>query len=60
MGLTPKMGLTEADGYFAVDDIVIQDAIRQVADNMRDLRKEVLALKQRGEVLESEKDTDLL
>tara|TARA_R100000458_G_scaffold1590_1_gene1356 strand:- start:233 stop:415 length:183 start_codon:yes stop_codon:yes gene_type:complete len=60
MAITPKMGLTEADGYFAVDDPVIQDAIRQIADNLRDLRKEVIALEKRVSILENEKDTDLL
>jgi len=60
MAITPKMGLTEADSYFAVEDPVTQDAIRQIADNLRDLRRAVLILEKRVGVLENEKDTDLL
>ena len=60
MAKTPQMGLTEADVYFDVEDETVRDTLRQIFDNLRDLRKENIALAKRGEILENEKDTDLL
>ena len=60
MAKTPQMGLTEADVYFDVEDEVVRDTLRQIFDNLRDLRKENIALEKRVSILENEKDTDLL
>ena len=60
MAKTPQMGMTEADGYFDVEDEVVRDTLRQIFDNLRDLRKENIALEKRVSILENEKDTDLL
>ena len=60
MAKTPQMGMTEADVYFAIEDETVRDTLRQIFDNMRDLRKENIALAKRVEILENEKDTDLL
>ena len=60
MAITPTMGATEADNFFGVEDELTTDALRQVFDNLRALRKEVIALKLRVLSLETEKDTDLL
>ena len=60
MAKTPQMGATEADGYFDVEDEVVRATLRQIFDNLRDLRKENIALAKRVEILENEKDTDLL
>ena len=60
MAKTPQMGMTEADVYFYVEDETVRDTLRQIFDNMRDLRKENIALAKRVEILENEKDTDLL
>ena len=60
MANTPSMGLTEADMYFYTEDTIVRDAFRQVFDNLRDLRKEHIALQKRVLILENEKDTDLL
>ena len=60
MARTPKMGATEADKFFGVEDELTTDALRQVFDNLRALRKEVITLKSRVLSLETEKDTDLL
>lgn len=60
MAKTPQMGLTEADVYFDVEDETVRDTLRQIFDNLRDLRKENIALAKRVEILENEKDTDLL
>ena len=60
MAKTPQMGLTEADVYFDVEDEIVRDTLRQVFDNLRDLRKKNIALTSRVEILENEKDTDLL
>ena len=60
MAKTPQMGMTEADVYFDVEDETVRDTLRQIFDNMRDLRKENIALAKRVEILENEKDTDLL
>ena len=60
MPKTAKMGFTEADVYFDVEDETVRDTLRQIFDNMRDLRKENIALAKRVEILENEKDTDLL
>ena len=54
------MGFTEADVYFDVEDETVRDTLRQIFDNLRDLRKENIALAKRVEILENEKDTDLL
>ena len=60
MAITPTMGVTEADNFFGIEDELTIDALRQVFDNLRALRKEVIALKSRVLSLETEKDTDLL
>ena len=60
MAKTPQMVATEADVYFDVEDEVVRDTLRQIFDNLRDLRKENIALAKRVEILENEKDTDLL
>ena len=60
MAVAPTMGVTEADNFFGVEDELTTDALRQVFDNLRALRKEVIALKSRVLSLETEKDTDLL
>ena len=60
MAKTPQMGMTEADVYFDVEDEVVRDTLRQIFDNLRDLRKENITLAKRVEILENEKDTDLL
>jgi len=60
MAKTPQMGLTEADVYFDVEDETVRDTLRQIFDNLRDLRNENIALAKRVEILENEKDTDLL
>ena len=60
MAKTPQMGMTEADVYFDIEDETVRDTLRQIFDNMRDLRKENIALAKRVEILENEKDTDLL
>ena len=60
MAKTAQMGLTEADVYFDVEDETVRDTLRQIFDNLRDLRKENIALAKRVEILENEKDTDLL
>ena len=59
MAITPTMGLSEADNFFGVEDELTTDALRQLSDNIRALRKEVVALKSRALSLETEKDTDL-
>ena len=60
MPKTAKMGFTEADVYFDVEDETVRDTLRQIFDNLRALRKENIALAKRVEILENEKDTDLL
>ena len=60
MAKTAKMGFTEADVYFDVEDETVRDTLRQIFDNLRDLRKENIALAKRVDILENEKDTDLL
>ena len=60
MAKTPQMGLTEADVYFDVEDETVRDTLRQIFVNLRDLRNENIALAKRVEILENEKDTDLL
>ena len=60
MAKTPQVGMTEADVYFDVEDETVRDTLRQIFDNLRDLRKENIALAKRVEILENEKDTDLL
>lgn len=60
MAVTPTMGVTEADNFFGVEDELTTDALRQVFDNIRSLRKEVIVLRSRVMSLETEKDTDLL
>ena len=60
MAETPTMGVTEADNFFGIEDQLTIDALRQTNENVRALRKEILALKTRVTTLENEKDTDLL
>ena len=60
MAETPTMGVTEADNFFGIEDQLTIDALRQTNENVRALRKEVIALKTRVTTLENEKDTDLL
>ena len=60
MADTPTMGVTEADNFFGIEDQLTIEALRQTNDNIRALRKELIALKIRVTTLENEKDTDLL
>ena len=60
MAKTPQMGMTEADIFFDAEDDIVRDTLRQIFDNLRDLRKENIALTKRVQILENEKDTDLL
>ena len=60
MAIGPSMGATEADNLFAIEDELTTEALRQINDNIRALRKEILTLKSRVLALETEKDTDLL
>ena len=60
MAEAPTLGVTEADNFFGIDDQLTIDAIRQTNENVRALRKEIIALKTRVTTLENEKDTDLL
>tara|TARA_Y100000296_G_scaffold11360_1_gene13199 strand:- start:86 stop:268 length:183 start_codon:yes stop_codon:yes gene_type:complete len=60
MPIVPKMGATEADNFFGIEDELTTEALRQINDNIRALRKEILTLKSRVLALETEKDTDLL
>tara|TARA_R100000656_G_C3868775_1_gene111644 strand:- start:54 stop:236 length:183 start_codon:yes stop_codon:yes gene_type:complete len=60
MAEAPTMGVTEADNFFGIEDQLTIDALRQANENVRALRKEVIALKTRVTTLENEKDTDLL
>ena len=60
MAETPTMGVTEADNFFGIEDQLTIDALRQTNENIRALRKELIALKIRVTTLETEKDTDLL
>jgi len=60
MAETPTMGVTEADNFFGIEDQLTIDALRQTNENVRALRKEIIALKTRVTTLENEKDTDLL
>ena len=60
MAVTPTMGATEADNFFGIEDELTTEALRQINDNIRALRKEILTLKSRVLALETEKDTDLL
>ena len=53
-------GFSEADIYFNIDDELVRETVRQLFDNTRKLRSDVLALKERVQTLENEKDTDLL
>ena len=60
MADTPRTGFSEADIYFNIDDELVRETVRQLFDNTRKLRSDVLALKERVQTLENEKDTDLL
>ena len=60
MAEAPTMGVTEADNFFGIEDQLTIDALRQANENVRALRKEIIALKTRVTTLENEKDTDLL
>jgi|TARA_R110000765_G_scaffold403992_1_gene500120 hypothetical protein len=60
MAITPTTGFSEADIYFNIDDQLIRDTMRQVFDNTRKLHQEIQTLKGRVQILENEKDTDLL
>ena len=53
------LGPSDSDLYFSIDDEAIRDCLRQLYDNVRILRAEVISLKERVLVLETEKDTDL-
>jgi len=60
MAIVPSMGATEADNFFGIEDELTTEALRQINDNVRALRKEILTLQKRVLALETEKDTDLL
>ena len=60
MAEAPTLGVTEADNFFGIEDQLTIDALRQTNENVRALRKDLLALKNRVTTLENEKDTDLL
>lgn len=60
MAIVPSMGATEADNFFGIEDELTTEALRQINDNIRALRKEILTMKSRVLALETEKDTDLL
>ena len=60
MAEAPTLGVTEADNFFGIEDQLTIDALRQTNENIRALRKELIALKTRVTTLETEKDTDLL
>ncbi len=60
MAIVPSMGATEADNFFGIEDELTTEALRQINDNIRALRKEILTLQKRVLALETEKDTDLL
>ena len=47
MAITPSMGSTEADNFFGVEDELTTEALRQINDNIRALRKEILSMKSR-------------
>ena len=60
MAEAPTLGVSEADNFFGIEDQLTIDAIRQTNENVRALRKELIAVKSRVTTLENEKDTDLL
>ena len=60
MADTTRTGFSESDIYFNIDDELVRETVRQLFDNTRKLRSDVLALKERVQTLENEKDTDLL
>ncbi len=60
MAQTTSVGVAEADNFFGIEDQLTIDALRQTNENVRALRKELIALKLRILSLETEKDTDLL
>jgi len=60
MAQTTSIGVAEADNFFGIEDQLTIDALRQTNENVRALRKELIALKLRILSLETEKDTDLL
>ena len=60
MAQTTSIGVAEADNFFGIEDQLTIDALRQTNENVRALRKELIALKSRVTTLENEKDTDLL
>lgn len=53
-----KLGPTDADLYFEIDDERIRDCLRQLFDNIRILNTTVKDLEERVFLLETEKDTD--
>jgi len=56
--MTVKLGPTDADLYFEIDDERIRDCLRQLFDNTRILNTTVKDLEERVFLLETEKDTD--
>ena len=60
MAQVTSIGVAEADNFFGIEDQLTIDALRQTNENVRALRKELIALKLRILSLETEKDTDLL
>ena len=60
MAFTPSMGFSETDFYLNIEDPLIRETTQQLSDNLRILRKEIISLKKRVLILETEKDTDLL
>ena len=53
-----KLGSSDADLYFEIDDEKIRDCLRQLFDNTRILNATVKDLRERVFLLETEKDTD--
>ena len=53
MAEAPTLGVTEADNFFGIEDQLTIDALRQTNENIRALRKELIALKIRVTTLET-------
>ena len=53
-----KLGTSDADLYFEIEDEKIRDCLRQLFDNTRILNAVVKKLEHRVFLLETEKDSD--